>query len=442
MTRDREDGDSLSAVTIQELLTTALRRYTDLAKAPADLLQSALSGHRCSGDALRQAVEAIYRRLYYGCVADLRFDSAEQSADAQLQRILSLDEERVNLLRYQVGLAIYKKAFKDAVSDGELTDAEKDHLDAVGRFFGLRSRHIKKAISQQALWFYSFKLSEALADGLLSEEEMAQLALVAQSFGLTTEQLGTVRVPDKLEILRAALTTIKSKGAIDDEDRDYIRALVHFLNAGELLKPCMMDLDLYAKLFAIRRGELPELDRGPLLLERAEHLHLVAPITYATAAGGRTRRQRGTLYVGSVRLRFVAATRSFEVRYKNILEASFQDTKRPALRLMVSSGKGSGTYRLSRGNAPAALLELREMIGFLIRKARRRLDAAPRTTSYIPDHVRSEVYARDGGRCVICGAQDYLEFDHIIPRSKGGASTVNNLQLLCRKCNSEKSDRI
>lgn len=62
--------------------------------------------------------------------------------------------------------------------------------------------------------------------------------------------------------------------------------------------------------------------------------------------------------------------------------------------------------------------------------------------SYIPDSVRHEVWRRDGGRCVECGSQENLEFDHIIPVSKGGANTARNLQLLCESCNRKKSDKI
>ena len=43
-----------------------------------------------------------------------------------------------------------------------------------------------------------------------------------------------------------------------------------------------------------------------------------------------------------------------------------------------------------------------------------------------------------GGRCVYCGAEEYLEFDHIIPFSKGGMNTETNIQLLCRRCTSQK----
>lgn len=60
----------------------------------------------------------------------------------------------------------------------------------------------------------------------------------------------------------------------------------------------------------------------------------------------------------------------------------------------------------------------------------------------IPQDVMDKVWNRDGGKCVKCGSQEDLEFDHIIPVSKGGASTYRNIQLLCKKCNLEKSNKI
>lgn len=60
----------------------------------------------------------------------------------------------------------------------------------------------------------------------------------------------------------------------------------------------------------------------------------------------------------------------------------------------------------------------------------------------IPQEVMDRVWNRDGGRCVKCGSQENLEFDHIIPVSKGGATTYRNIQLLCKKCNVEKTNKI
>lgn len=56
--------------------------------------------------------------------------------------------------------------------------------------------------------------------------------------------------------------------------------------------------------------------------------------------------------------------------------------------------------------------------------------------------VADAVWNRDGGKCVYCGSTENLHFDHIIPFSKGGDTSIENLQLLCRKCNLEKSNKI
>ena len=41
-----------------------------------------------------------------------------------------------------------------------------------------------------------------------------------------------------------------------------------------------------------------------------------------------------------------------------------------------------------------------------------------------------------------CGSRERLEFDHIIPHSKGGSNTVRKLELRCEVCNRVKSDKI
>jgi hypothetical protein len=64
-------------------------------------------------------------------------------------------------------------------------------------------------------------------------------------------------------------------------------------------------------------------------------------------------------------------------------------------------------------------------------------------TRMIPTPVKLEVWKRDHGRCVKCGAEDNLHFDHIIPFSRGGSSLISdNVQLLCVRHNLEKRDQI
>lgn len=61
----------------------------------------------------------------------------------------------------------------------------------------------------------------------------------------------------------------------------------------------------------------------------------------------------------------------------------------------------------------------------------------------IPSEVKKEVWRRDQGKCVICGDNKNLHFDHDLPFSKGGTSfSAKNVRLLCMRCNLQKSDKI
>ena len=60
----------------------------------------------------------------------------------------------------------------------------------------------------------------------------------------------------------------------------------------------------------------------------------------------------------------------------------------------------------------------------------------------IPEEVKIAVWRRDGGVCAHCGSREKLEYDHIIPVSKGGSNSQRNIELLCEKCNRKKSNKI
>jgi len=63
-------------------------------------------------------------------------------------------------------------------------------------------------------------------------------------------------------------------------------------------------------------------------------------------------------------------------------------------------------------------------------------------TRYIPGKVKEKVWSKYDGKCVYCGSRKDLEFDHIIPYSKGGSNSEKNIQLVCQRCNLIKRDLI
>jgi 5-methylcytosine-specific restriction endonuclease McrA len=54
--------------------------------------------------------------------------------------------------------------------------------------------------------------------------------------------------------------------------------------------------------------------------------------------------------------------------------------------------------------------------------------------------TRRAVFARDRWTCQYCGARQNLTVDHVIPRSKGGPSTWENIVASCAPCNRRKGD--
>lgn len=90
----------------------------------------------------------------------------------------------------------------------------------------------------------------------------------------------------------------------------------------------------------------------------------------------------------------------------------------------IGNTKGIYEFLLSRDNDPYAgkLLNLR----------------------VFKEKDKAIAYNRQQGLCNICKKQcdiEEMEGDHILPWSKGGKTTLDNLQMLCRSCNSKKSDK-
>lgn len=54
--------------------------------------------------------------------------------------------------------------------------------------------------------------------------------------------------------------------------------------------------------------------------------------------------------------------------------------------------------------------------------------------------TRQNIFKRDGGCCQYCGSQRDLTLDHVHPRSRGGATSWDNLITACKRCNSRKGD--
>jgi diadenosine tetraphosphate (Ap4A) HIT family hydrolase/5-methylcytosine-specific restriction endonuclease McrA len=96
--------------------------------------------------------------------------------------------------------------------------------------------------------------------------------------------------------------------------------------------------------------------------------------------------------------------------------------------------------------------EIAELVGmcqkkldeYLARRGDRMWRHRKLAEGYISGTLRYEVLKRAKFRCELCGVpadEKALQVDHIVPRNRGGADDISNLQALCYTCNAMKRDR-
>lgn len=241
---------------------------------------------------------------------------------------------------------------------------------------------------------------------------------------------------DALDLLERTVTLAQSDGSINDQELEVFERLVTLLRMPEAmvlpLRERMAELQAASR---VREGHLPTIE-STLILDAGEVAHLETPATFRQVTKTRTHDISGRLVLTNRQLHFVSQEGGWNVQYGKVLRI---EQRAGGVNLELGVKKGSGHYR----DTPQPLL-LAATLEALVRIHKRLLllPQAERASRSIPQKVKLEVWQRDQGKCVECGDTNYLEFDHIIPHSLGGATSVGNLQLLCRRCNLAKSNRI
>ena len=141
---------------------------------------------------------------------------------------------------------------------------------------------------------------------------------------------------------------------------------------------------------------------------------------------------------------------------EQLLEAIYQAWERlghqPNTRDLKNGemGYGQTTYINRFGSWKGSIIAFKEYMqnrqgNIKIAKASPVTHKTSRTAS---KKLRAQIFERDQSTCQNCGANEEkkpgvkLVLDHIVPYSKGGETTYENLQVLCRRCNINKNNKI
>jgi len=216
---------------------------------------------------------------------------------------------------------------------------------------------------------------------------------------------------------------------------------------NDLRDPIIERLSHLRLLSKIREGDLPHVSVAHYL-DTDEYAHFAFKATYLSVVNNKLKIVPGNLIGTSKKIYFItdsgkgSATLSWQnVSHVRPATLNYKEesaiTTYEVLRILVSQGKGGGDYDVPDRLYAQTIMEA------LIKQWRRQLAQKRITSGYVPDYIKAAVYQRDGGQCVECGyTGPYLEYDHVYPRSKGGQTSIENIQLLCGQCNRKKGNKV
>jgi hypothetical protein len=338
----------------------------------------------------------------------------------------------------RVGEEAKIKSFGKLISGGVKKAGFKLANLAGEKMRDISEKRAQAKLSKQTFEAFPKDLQDALNDGIFTEDEERDLRRKVEAAGLDWGEIikschGVAR-----SFVSHVLADAVSDGDVTIEEERALLRYVSLFKLEEMSEMISLTVNRVRALRDLRNNKLPKpiTDGGVHWLASGEAI-------YAATQGARSSFKPGTpppigkFYVTSERISFISEIKPVEYRLSHVREAGHSGAN--ALKI-VTAKKGLDTFFVPDADITA------EIINCLNRLNNRTASTPPSDSlsdrRRIPKEVRSSVWIRDSGLCVECGADDYLEFDHVIPVSKGGSNTLQNIQLLCRRCNVTKSNRI
>lgn len=382
-----------------------------------------------------EAAIEVYGLLYDRAVADGKITDRERAKLDLFSTRLLISEPDRRSIEQRTNQSTYRERAQAALADGALSEEEAAELAELQDQLGLRKDDVTAATSRTGRDAYVAQFRAMLRRVVITQTDLDRLARLRTSVGLSEAEAFALVRKDALDAYRRQVVEVKQDGVVTEEEEAGLDLLQEYLGLPDHeVAGFRRELEWIKHLDRCRNGQLTPI-RTDRLLESGELCYFDRPCTYVWETRTRTNAVEGELLVTERRIIFSSSLKSFEFSPSRIIDMQVHSN---GLTIQTSSNKGKGAYLVDQAD------ELEAILFALVRKQKfLAVEGFSSSASrHIPHDVKVEVWQRDGGNCVQCGATDYLEYDHIIPHAKGGASTVNNVQILCRRCNSIKSDRI
>lgn len=385
---------------------------------------------------LSPACEKVYEACVAKAIQDAIITDKERETLDALRCKLELSAMQASRLEHSAKKSKYKVVFENISIANVATKKGADELKKFRSQLGITDKEAVEVTKTTISYGYKALLQKYSVRGVLTDVEFEELATYALATGMNLSNVLAVAKQEVLDLYSALVSDICADKIITDDEVSMINKYENlFQIPHKEISNYRRKLDLIIQLTNIKKGILPTV-RTDKLINTAEicHWHSACRYEYVMPSGN-LKEYGGELIVTNKRVIFNSDEKSFEFRPGKIIEVT---TRHSSVSLRCSTKTGQGDYAVRDVTLLGAILEQ------LARSYIYEIDSenGDSRSRHIPDHVKVAVYQRDGGRCVKCGSDSYLEYDHIIPFSKGGANSENNVQLLCRRCNLEKSNNL
>jgi hypothetical protein len=381
-----------------------------------------------------------YRSLLARAWRDGRVSSGEQKTLTWAGSALGLTSTICEQLMRETGLRAFEEILARSLDDGVLSEDEIAALQSTAAGVGLSLPSLMRQYFSDASAGLLRGMFVAAVEDATLPQQWSQLTAIAERFGMSKADLLAATQQQAEHLVEQTLAEAKADGTIAAQEQGVLDWLLsNIIGRAEFRFYVQNEVAEVKALEAISKGHLPSLQTNRLGLRAGEIVHAETPAqfrrTRQVKSGPRTDFFDGDLVLTDDRLFFQSPQLGLEVNHRRVLDIKQYSN---GFELTVS-GKGTGVYMIA-GDA----IKFSRIYAVAVKKANQTVVVAAdrETMRHIPRDVRQRVWQRYGGRCVQCGAGDYLEFDHIIPVAKGGSNTELNVQLLCRRCNNTKSDAI
>lgn len=402
------------AVATREYYERLLQHYWSKGIPPVEkrnllvFLASRLGLEKIESETLNRRAAAVYFGaklslfLEDGVVTDEEFVELNQIAEAVGVSVAHF----IQLHLTSEGLGILRGLFANAIEDGYLEPTVWNNLLSSAKRLGLAEFQLQKAVLPLATGFAEHVLANAKSERHLTHEDEAYLGWILKAFRFES---------DYSDYLKTEIRTLR-------ETRD--RELKEIAEKQKILS---------GHLDAIEPPIGLNLKSGELL-----YFYQKADAEFFTtkSSGTVVHRHSGRLLLTDSRLIFESQTKPMTFSFRSIVSWR---AGRNSLVTQIAN-KPEVTFTIPEGSERFLNEKINAIISLHSRMMTRKLEGT--VDRHISQDIRNRVWQRYGGKCAECGAKDYLEFDHIIPVAKGGSNSEQNVQLLCRKCNLAKSDKI